>query len=172
MRIKLHSKTPISMVLLILGNIILIVLLELLLFYRSPAKPDAKFLAAVDARYENCIVSSDINLSGDRGVKYYLVKTADGQTDLVPMRQHSFVPSRTRLYTGKIIQDLDTTENTTIRKFFGMNVCTISVYNGQATASFAGGSNTIQSALTKYMGLSVLLMLLESLVWYKLKGND
>lgn len=168
---KLHPKTPLSLVLGILINIVLVVLAELLLFYRIPMPPAGETLADMDSRYENCRVICDVNLDNNRGVRFYMVKTAAGETDLVPVRQHSFFPSRTRLLRGKILRDLNLAENTTKQVMVAPNLFAIFISDGTVRVGSAAGGSFMQTAMAKYLGLGAVLAFLELWLWEKLRGN-
>ena len=168
---KLHPKTPLSLVLGILINIVLVVLAELLLFYRIPMPPAGEILADMDSRYENCRVICDVNLDNNRGVRFYMVKTAAGETDLVPVRQHSFFPSRTRLLRGKILRDLNLAENTTKQVMVAPNLFAIFISDGTVRVGSAAGGSFMQTAMAKYLGLGAVLAFLELWLWSKLRGE-
>lgn len=168
---KLHHKTPISFVLMLLLNIVLIVVFELLALYRFPAPPAAELLERLDNRYEDCHVYSDTNLTMDRGVRFYLVETRNGEKDIIPMRQHDFFPSRSRLQKGKIIRDLDLSRDSDQQLLIGTNLYRIVVYDGRVQAMLSTGSSFQQTALAKYMGLGGLLAFMEMLIWEKIRGN-
>lgn len=167
---KLHYKTPISFVLGILINIVLVVAVEMLLFYRTPLPLDPADLSAMDPRYADCSISPEIQTTDGR-VTYYQVKTQDGQTDLVPVRQHSFFFSRVIIYSGKIIANIDLKEDQSFRQFFGLRINTISVSDGHISVSYGGGASQIQAELIRYMLLGAALTFLEQFIWGRIRGN-
>ena len=168
---KLHHKAPLSFVLMLLLNIVLIVVFELLVFYRFPAQPTEEMLAKTDSRYKGCHVYADTNFTMDRGVHFFLVETSNGQKDLIPLRQHDFFPSRTQLLKGKIIRDLDLSQDSTQQMLVGTQLFRITVSNGQVRAMISAGSGFQQTALAKYMGLGAVLAFLELLILEKVRGN-
>lgn len=170
-RYRLHHKTPISLVLMLLLNIVLVVTFELLVFYRFPAPPTSELLAKTDSRYENCRVYSDSNFTMDLGVQFYMVETKDGQKDLIPLGTHAFFPSRNRLYSGKIIRNLDLTQNSSQQLMIGTKIYQVTVNDGDVWAMMAMGSSSQQAVLAKYLGLGGLFAFLEMLIWEKIRGN-
>jgi len=168
---KLHHKTPVSFVLMLLVTIVLMVVFELLVLYRFPAQPTAQLLAKANSRYEGCHVFSDVNFSQDRGVHFFLVETGDGQKDLVPLRQHDFFPSRTQLLKGKIIHNLDLSQGSSQQLLVGTNLFRITVTNGHIHAMKVAGGGFQQRALAKYLGLGAVFTFVELLIWEKLRGN-
>lgn len=72
---KLHPKTPLSFVLALILNIVLVVALEVALLYRIPDSLTPESLHSADARYENCRVYSQINLDSNPGIRFYRVQT-------------------------------------------------------------------------------------------------
>jgi len=168
---KLHHKTPVSFVLMLLVTIVLMVVFELLVLYRFPAQPTAQLLAKANSRYEGCHVFSDVNFSQDRGVHFFLVETGDGQKDLVPLRQHDFFPSRTQLLKGKIIRGLDLSQDSSHQLLVGTQLFRVTVSNGQVRTMLSAGGGFQQAALAKYMGLGAVLAFLELLIWEKVRGN-
>jgi len=169
--VKLHHKTPISFVLMLLANIVLIVVFEILVLYRFPAQLSAEMLAKTDSRYEGCHIYTDVNFSQDRGVHFFLVETGDGQNDLIPLRQHDFFPSRTRLLERSSIRDLDLGQDSSRQLLVGTNLFRITITNGQVHAMKTAGGGFQQAALAKYLGLGAVLAFLELLIWEKLRGN-
>lgn len=168
---KLHPKTPLSFVLLLLLNIMLMVALEVALLYRVPTPLTPQTLEKVSARYENCRVYGKIDLYSGPGVHFYRVQTQDGETDLVPLRQHSFFPSRSRLYSRKILENLDLNGEASRQLLFGTNLYTVFISNGSVHAGMTGGGAFLQAALAKYMGLGAVLAFAEMLLLEKLRGN-
>ena len=168
---KFHHKTPLPLVFGTLLNIVLIVLFEILLLYRAPLPPTEQLLAKADSRYEGCQVIGNVNMDMNRGVRFYRVQTADGETDLVPLKQHSFFPSRTRLVSGKILKNLDLETESTKQVPFGIEIYTVFVSQGAVSVMFSSGGSFQQTALTKYLVLGFVLTLLELLVIEKLRGN-
>lgn len=168
---KLHRNTPLAIALGILINIALIAVCEIFLLYRTPMPPSAEFLAKADSRYENCSVYGDINMDASRGVRYFLVKTASGEMDLVPLQMHSFSSSHARLVKGKLLQNLDLTQNFTTRQIYGGNIYTVTISDGHINAYLSSGTFQ-QAAFAKYMVLGLLLSFLELFLWQKLRGND
>lgn len=168
---KLHHKTPLPLVFGTLINIVLIVLFEILLLYRAPLPPTEQLLAKADSRYEGCRVISNVNSDMNRGVRFYLVKTAEGETDLIPLKQHSFFPSRTRLSSGKILQNLDLETESSHQVLFGIEIYTVIISDGAVSVMFSSGGSFQQTALTKYLVLGFVLTLLEQWVIEKLRGN-
>lgn len=171
MRFKLHHKTPLPLVLGILVNIVLVVALEVLIFYRTPLPPTEDLLSKLDTRYEDCQVMAEVNADSNRGVHFYRVKTSDGQTDLIPLKQHSFFPSRTRLYPGKIIKNLDLEADSSTQVLFGAEIYTVFVSDGIVRAMFSAGGSFQQTALVKYMTLGLVLTLVELFILEKLRGE-
>ena len=131
----------------------------------------AELLAKADSRYENCSVYGDVNMDANHGVRYFLVNTDSGETDLLPLKQHSFAPSRARLVKGKLLQNLDLTQNSTIRQIYGGNIYTVTISDGHIHAYLSSGTFQ-QAALTKYLVLGLLFTFLELFLWQKLRGND
>lgn len=168
---RLHHKTPISFVLALLANILLIVVFEILVMYRFPSPPTEALLRQFDSRYEGCRVYADTNLTADRDVRFFLVETQDGQKDLIPLRQHDFFPSRTRLQPGKIIQNLDLTRSSDTQLLIGANLYRVSVFDGLVHTMMSAGSGFQQRALAKYLGIGAALAFVELLIWEKLRGN-
>lgn len=168
---KLHPKTPLPLVFGTLVNIVLIVLFEILLLYRAPLPPTEQLLAKADHRYEGCRVISNVNMDESRGVRFYLVKTAEGETDLVPLKQHSFFPSRTRLSSRKILQNLDLETESTTQVPFGIEIYTVFISDGAVRVMFSAGGSFQQTALTKYLVLGFVLTILDLAVWEKLRGT-
>lgn len=168
---KLHHKTPLPIALGILINIALIAFFEIFLLYRIPMPPTAELLARADSRYENCSVYGDVNMDANHGVRYFLVNTDSGETDLLPLNQHSFAPSRARLVKGKLLQNLDLTQNSTTRQIYGANIYTVTISDGHIHAYLSSGTFQ-QAALAKYLILGLLFTFLELFLWQKLRGND
>lgn len=168
---KFHHKTPLPLVFGTLINIVLIILFEVLLLYRTVLPPTAELLGKADSRYENCRVYGEVNSDGNRGVRYYLVKTADGETDLVPMQQHSFFPSRAKLVKRKILQNVDQSQETTIRQILGLKIYTITISDGHISTYPSSGSFQ-QNTQARYLFLGLVFSLLELFLWDKLRGND
>ena len=168
---KLHPKTPLSFVLVLILNIILVVALEVALLYRMPTPLSPETLEKVSARYENCRVYGEINLHSGPGVYFYRVQTQDGETDIIPLRQHSFFPSRTRLVSRKVLENVDLSGETSRQVLFGTNIYTIFISNGSVRVGMTGGGAYLQTALAKYMGLGAVLAFAELLLLEKLRGN-
>ena len=168
---KLHPKTPLSFVLVLLLNIVLVVALEVALLYRIPDPLTPESLQIADARYENCRVYGQINLDGNSGIRFYRVQTLDGQTDIVPLQRHSFFPSRAKLRENKILKNIDLTEESTEQVMIGTKLYTIFVSDGSVHAGLTGGGSPLSAALAKYMGLGAVLAFMELLLLEKIRGN-
>lgn len=168
---KLHHKTPISLVFGTLINIVLIVLFEILVLYRTPLPPSAEVLAKMDSRYENCQVMADVNMDTNRGVRFYRIMTASGETDLIPLKQHSFFPSRAKISTRKILRNLDLDTEDTKQVLFGPEVYTVFLSGGRIHTMFSAGGSFQQLALSKYLGLGLVLAFFELLLLEKLRGD-
>lgn len=168
---KLHYKTPLPLVLGMLVNLVLVIALEVLVFYRTPLPPTAELLAKLDKRYEGCQVYGDVNMDENRGVRFYRVVTADGETDLIPLRQHSFFPSRTQLVTQKILQNLDLETDSSHQLLFGTDIYTVFVSNGTVRAMATVYGSFQQKTTVKYMVLGLVLAIGELVIWGKIRGN-
>ena len=168
---KLHPKTPLSFVLVLLLNIVLVVALEVALLYRIPVPLSLETLEKVSARYENCRVYGEINMYSGPGVHFYRVQTQEGETDIIPLRQHSFFPSRTRLVSRKVLENVDLSGESSRQVLFGTNIYTIFISHGSVHAGMTGGGAYLQAALAKYMGLGAVLAFAELLLLEKLRGN-
>ena len=166
---KLHPKTPLPFVLALVFNIILVAALELVLVYRYPAPLTAGDLEQVDSRYEECHVFGETG-SG-QGVRFYRVRTREGQTDIVPMQPHSFVPSRARLHRNKILWDLDLDSQDSRQIMIGTKFYTVFISDGSVYTGLTSGAGSLQSALAWYMGIGAVLAFLELLLLEKLRGN-
>lgn len=164
---KLHYKTPLPFVLGMLVNIVLIITIEILLFYRFPVPLDTESLSRMDPRYENCTIAD-----GDDSfmeVDYLLVETAQGQRDLIPVKSHPFFYNRLRIYENKISRNVFVGDR--ISHFFGIRNVTVEVAEDYAVTSHGGGISGIQAALTYYLVLSGILTLLEQFLWEKIRGE-
>lgn len=168
---KLHYKTPLPLVLGTLANLILVIALEVLVFYRTPLPPTAEFLSKLDPRYENCQVYGSVNTDENRGVRFYRVVTADGETDLIPLKQHSFFPSRTRFSAKKILKDLDLKTDSSQQFLFGTGIYVVSISGGSVRAMAAVYGSFQQKASIKYLVLGLVLTIAELAVWDKLRGS-
>ena len=168
---KLHPKTPISFVLALLLNIVLVVALEVALFYRIPMPLTPDYLASVDARYEDCRVFGEINSDSNPSVRFYRVQTQSGQTDIVPAQRHSFFSSRAKVPKNKILQNMALEGQYSKQLLFGTNVYTLFVSDSSVRAGHTGGGAFVQTALTKYMALGAVLAFAELLLLEKLRGN-
>lgn len=168
---KLHPKTPLSFVLVLLLNIVLVVALEIALLYRIPVPLTPESLHNADSRYENCRVYGPINLDSNPGVRFYRVLTREGETDIVPLQSHSFFPSRARLRQSKALKNVDLQEQSSEQILFGTNIYTVFISEGSVRAGRTGGGSFQQAALTKYMGLGAVLAFAELLLLEKLRGN-
>lgn len=168
---KLHHKTPISFVLTLILNIILVVALEIALFYRLPVPLTSEVLRKTDTRYENCRVYGEINIDSNPRIHFYRVLTQDGQTDIVPLQQNSFFSSRAKLRQNKILENVDLNKQNSHQILFGTDIYTIFVSDGSVHAGQTGGGAFVQTALAKYLGLGAVLAFFEMLLWEKLKGN-
>lgn len=168
---KLHPKTPISFVLALLLNIVLVVALEVTLAYRIPTPITPDSLSRLDLRYEDCRIFGEVNLDSNPGVRFYRVQTQSGQTDIVPAQRHSFFSSRAKVPKNKIVQNIDLEGQYSKQILFGANVYTLFVSDGSVRAGHTTGGASVQTALTKYMGLGAVLAFAELLLLEKLRGN-
>lgn len=168
---KLHPKTPLSFVLALILNIVLVVALEVALLYRVPVPLTPESLHSADSRYENCRVYGQINLDSGSGIRFYRVQTQDGETDIIPLRQHSFFPSRARLQENKILKNADLTAESTQQVMIGTKLYTIFISDGSVHAGLTGSASSLSAALAKYMGLGAVLAFAELLLLEKLRGN-
>ena len=168
---KLHPKTPLSFVLALILNIVLVVALEVALLYRIPVPLTPESLHSADARYENCRVYGQINLDSNSGIRFYRVQTQDGETDIVPLQHHSFILSRAKLCKSKILENVDLTAESTQQVMIGTKLYAIFISDGSVHAGSMGGTSSLSAALAKYMGLGTVLALAELLLLEKIRGN-
>lgn len=168
---KLHPKTPLSFVLFMILNIILVIALEIALLYQFSLPLTSEILKQTDARYENCRVCNEINIDTNPRIHFYRVLTQDGQTDIIPLQRHSFFPSRVRLRENKILENINLGEPDTHQILLGTDIYTIFISDGNVHAGRTGGGASVQTALTKYLGLGALLAFVELLLLEKLRGN-
>lgn len=164
---KLHYKTPMSFVLGLLVNLVLIIALEILLVYRFPTALDAETLSKIDPRYENCTIVDAHDSCGY--VEYILVETAQGQQDLIPVKSHPFFFNRLRIYQNKISQNVSAGDR--ISQSFGLQVLSVEVAEGYAVTSAAGSFRSQTTLTYYYIILSGALTFLEQFLWEKLRGQ-
>ena len=164
---KLHHKTPLPFVLGLLVNIVLIIAMEILLFYRFPVPLEAKALARIDPRYENCTILDADDSYGN--VDYILVETAQGHRDLIPVKGHPFFFNRVRIYKNKITQDVSVGDK--VSHFFGIQKNTAEVAEDYVVNSSVGGYTNRQTILMYYMVLSGALTFLELALWEKIRNG-
>lgn len=166
MRFKLHHKTPLPIVLGLVVNLVFILLIEVLAFYRMPIPMQREDFAGIGSKYENCTL---VTKSEKGYVNFYLVETVEGQRDLIALQSHSLFPSRGK---AKIISAEKLTEDGSAQRMtFGLRIYDVSIRNDIIQLAAVGGVSGSQAALSKYMLLALVLTLVELGIWEKLKGE-
>lgn len=168
MKFKLHPKTPLPMVLGLVVNLILIIAVEALGIYRLPARMEQEDFSRISSKYEGCTI---LTKSETGQVSFYLVETADGQTDLIPVQRHAFFPSRGRAVKGKITGAEELTQGASLRMVFGLQIYNVSLRNQIIQVAYTGGLSGTQSTLSKYLLLAAVLTFAEIALWQKLRDE-
>lgn len=105
------SRLPVWVVLLFIGNLLLVIILEMLLLYPTPLPLTEAALAEADARFSGAALTQ----SQHRGYLHCaLAETSDGDVYLIPVRAHGLVFNRGRILDKQIVPvaaDADTTIN-------------------------------------------------------------
>lgn len=166
MKFKLHHKTPLPLVLGLVLNLVLIIAIEVLAFYRRPVEMTPQDFAGYSSRYENCTI-----LDAYDG-KYYLVRTQEGETDLIPTQSHSLLPSRTRISSRKIITLEDPENSRSVKIQNGLMFDTVTVSQaGISQISGFGTTQTSRAAFAVYFLFAGILTFCELFILEKIKGN-
>lgn len=166
MRFKLHHKTPLPIVLGLVVNLVLILLIEVLAFYRLPLQMQQEDFARIGSKYESCTL---ITKSEEGYVNFYLVETAEGQRELIALQGHSFFPSRGKVKITPAEELAE--EGASLRIAFGLRLYDISIRKDIIQLAATGGISGSQAALSKYMLLALVLTLAELGIWAKLRGE-
>ena len=181
MRHKNHylSKIPVGWILLFIGNILLVMAMEVLLLYTAPLPLTAEDLAKSDSRFEEAVLTQ----TQQRGyLTAALAQTPDGNVYLIPVRRHGIVYSRGQVLKKQILP-VEKNTDSTVNVKIGVYTSTLSVspeppvwledpepaelYLSIEHSSGASGS----SMAVLYMVIGAVLTFLELALIQLIKGN-
>lgn len=170
-----RARLPLYYPLVFLMNVLLIIALEVLLFYPTS-------LPLTDSDLSGSVIR---NATESGTITWYLVETEADTLQLVPVRKHVFIHSRGKLLTGQIVDIPADTEYMEVTTLAGIGGSTVKIgtevepwadepseYPIQMRSKYSRthlGTNGGAAVAGKYFLLGVLLSLLESFLWNKIK---
>lgn len=165
------SKVPLPLALLFVLNVFLVVVFQLLFFYRYPAQPDAAALAKYNSLYSDCTILNSDSISG---LTASLVETDDGNIHLVVTKSHGVAYGRGRILYAEPLEMPDTAEQIVYVKN-GIHTSEIVITNivpGDQTVTIRYGySDGFRSSAIWYIAIAAILEALELMVLHLIKGN-
>lgn len=161
-----NSKIPVKLAALFLLNVALIIALEVLLLYRFPSPLDEAALAQANPDYIGCRVLSQ---DSRNSLHFYVVQTANGETELLPAKQHGLFYGRARLLDSKAVA-LSGLAEETVHVRIGIHTATVHVLNG-STLQRIEYTSSIRETTTFYMVLGAILEGLELALLHILKRS-
>lgn len=170
-----RSRIPLPLVLLFLVNIFIVCALEILLLYRAPLPLTAETLAEFDDSYENCSILQ----THQRGHLYCLLaETESGEIRLIPVKAHSILFTRGRIYEKQIVTIPEDVQETAYEIRIGLRTATVTVspeplpYTETQEPSelyMAISYSGSMDAATFYMIVGAALEAAELALWHILK---
>lgn len=170
-----RARLPLHYPLVFLMNVLLIIALEVLLFYPTS-------LPLTDSALSGSVIR---NATESGTITWYLVETEADTLHLVPVRKHVFIHSRGKLLTSQIVDIPADTEYMEVTTLAGIGGSTVKIgtevepwadeqsdYPIQMRSKYSRtylGANGTGAVAGKYFLLGVLLSLLESFLWNKIK---
>ncbi|MBQ2854348.1 MAG: hypothetical protein IJE81_02620 [Oscillospiraceae bacterium] len=174
------AKVPVFLVLLFAINLLVVIALEILLFYPVSLPLTEEALAESDSRYESCTITRETERSG---LHCFLVKTADGETHMIPLRSHGLAYSRAKLLK-KYITHIPEDQEITIPVKIGVHTSHVLVtpeplpyMEDQEPAELYiaidyYGSTNLRTTTTLYMVIAAVLEGLELALFQLIRRED
>ena len=164
-------QSPLSLALLFLLNVLIIAAGQILIFYRSPAQPDAASLASYDPVYEG----SNVLISDKSGyLTAALVETSDKQIHLVVTKIHSLAYNRGRILYAEPVE-LPVSGEISVSVKNGVHTSRILAGNTAADFPYVtieyGYSGTIREQSVLYLILAAVLEALELMAFHLIRKN-
>lgn len=178
-----RARIPLYYPLVFLLNVALIIAIEVLLIYKHPVPLTEAVLNEQSPVYENAVITAD-DYSGY--IQWYLTETETGEYHLIPARRHTLFTNRCKILTDQITVIPPDTAQMEVQTRTGITGATVQVGTDvepwdegtkqeglNLRSKYHGYYNngTGQYAIGGYFLLGVLLSLLESFLWNKIKGS-
>ncbi len=174
------AKVPVFLVLLFVVNLLVVMALEILLFYPAPFPLTAEALAEFDSRYEGCTITQE----AEQGKLYCcLVETADSETHMIPAHGHSLAFKRAKILK-KYITVIPKDQEVTIPVRIGVHTSNVSLSRSHIpyfenressdlylSIDFYGGTND-RATTTIYMVIAAVLEGMELALFQLIRRED
>lgn len=147
----------------------ILVFLAAMLFYPHSAPMDEAVFAAMDDRYDGCTIVSSV---AEQEMTYYLVRTRDGETDLIPTKVNSFVSTKWKICKSDILTVEDPEAEQTLTPTIGMQSNTVVLSGGQIQSVRSGLLIQIQADSIFYLAIAIVLAATELWLFDKLTGQN
>lgn len=158
---------PLGLVLLFLGNVILTVLVQILLFYPCPAKPEAAQLGQLEPAWEGSrILSSD----GTSRLFACVAETGEGERMLIVLNAHPVIIGR-----GKLVLTEPLDPHVTAEQVFhvrnGIRTSELVVTRGDTVSVRYAGEGSFRDAAAGYLLLGSVLTGIELLLIHMIRRH-
>lgn len=178
------ARIPLHYPLVFLLNVLLIIALEVLLLYPTPAPLTEALLREQAPAYSAAVIR---NHTESADITWYLVEREPEVLEVVPLRKHIFLQTRGRLLTDQITPVSAEAAHVEITTRAGIGGSTVMIgtevepwadehsdYPLQMRSKYSRshlGANGGAAVGGKYVLLGIALSLLEGILWHKIRGN-
>ena len=164
-------------------NLALIIVLELLLFYRISLPLTEELLEKKDPAYAG---STIVNTTENYTMTWYLVQTNSGELQLVPAQRHDILRDRARLRLDQAVTIPADTAYMEVQTRHGISAETVTVgtevepWNDdpqdfsiklRSKYAYNSMSNSGKYSYTFMIFLALALSILESVIWNKIRNG-
>lgn len=163
-------------------NLALIIVLELLLFYRTSLPLTEEVLAKKDSAYAS---STIVNATENYTMTWYLVQTESGELQIVPAQRHDILRDRCRLRLDQAVTIPADTAFMEVQTRHGISASTVTVGTEvepwdhetqdhpiklRSKYAYNAMSNSGKYSFTLMIFLALALSILESVIWNKVRS--
>ena len=161
------SKIPLPLVLLFLLNVFLVVVFQLLVSYKLPAKADASVFAKYNPAWAGCTILSQDSYSID--LHTYLLEFPDGSRQLVTTKPHSIVFGRAKIVDTQVVEPHEAEQIFYIKN--AVHTSEIAVLDGNTVDIRWGYGGSMVENNVLYLILGAAMGGIELLIYYFIKKN-